>query len=384
MGRAIEVPVTPSVLRWAIQESGYDPERIAHAVGIPLAVLKQWASGDTKPNLTHVRKLASTLHRPLAALLLPAPPESRRLPVDFRHPIGDQRELNPSERRHLRRAARFQEVLSWLAGQLEIDKPARIPSATVKDDPILVASGARDALGISTADQKAWATPSVAFDEWRAAIERTGPLVFLFSLGKDSCRGFSLWDDFVPVVAANTAWNESARIFTLFHEIAHLITRTSSACVESVRTTSRADPVERWCERFAAHVLMPSTDVEATLRRYGWSPGDNITNLSIAGKIARLYKVSLRAAVIRLIELSVATWALYDEIPPISDSKAPGGGGRGRSRTQIREDQLGDRATSLLVAAVEHDVLSRSQAVEFLDIPDATFDDLTQRGRRTR
>jgi Zn-dependent peptidase ImmA (M78 family) len=383
MGRTIEVPVTPSVLRWAIEESGYEPEHIAHAVGVSLAVLEQWVSDGAKPTLTQARKLASKLHRPFAALLLPAPPESRRLIVDFRHPIGDRRELNPNERRYLRRAARFQEVLSWLARELEIERP-KTASATVNDDPSLLANATRNVLGTSMADQKGWATPSLAFDEWRAALERTGHLVFLFSLGKDSCRGFSLWDDFAPVVAVNTAWNESARIFTLFHEMAHLITRTSSACVESVRNTSRSDPVERWCERFAADVLLPTKEVETTLRHYGWRPGSYITNLTIAGRIASLYRVSLRATVLRLIGLNAATWALYDEIPPISDKKPPGGGGTGRSRTKIREDQLGDRATSLLVAAVEHEVLSRSQAVELLDIPDATFEELTQPGRRIK
>src|ERR1019366_9338125 len=199
---------------------GYDPEQLAHGVGVPLPVLEEWASGHRKPNLTQARKLASKLHRPFAALLLPAPPERRPLPVEFRHPIGDQRELNPSERRHLRRAARFQEILSWLAGELEIEKP-QTPSATVDDDPAVVASVIRDVLRLPTNQQKGWATPSVAFDEWRAALEHAGHLVFLFSLGKDSCSGFSLWDDSAPVVAVNTAWNESARIFTLFHEMAH-------------------------------------------------------------------------------------------------------------------------------------------------------------------
>lgn len=383
MHRSTEVPITPSVLRWAIEESGYDLEHIAQAIGVRLAVLDKWASGDSKPSLTHARKLANKLHRPFAALLLPAPPKSQPLPVEFRHPMEDQRELNPNERRHLRRAARLQEIFSWLARELEIEKP-QTPSATTDDDPSLVAGVTRDILRISTSNQKAWASPSVAFDGWRAALERTGHLVFLFSLGKDSCRGFSIWDNFAPVVAVNTAWNEPARIFTLFHEMGHLITRTSSACVESVRTTSRTDPVERWCERFAAEVLMPIKDVETTLGQYGWRPGRHISNLSLTGRIASLYKVSLRAAVIRLIELNAAPWALYDEIPPISDRKAPGGGGGGRSRTQIREDQFGDRATSLLLAAVDRDVLDRSQAVEFLDIPDAAFDELAQTGRRTR
>lgn len=381
MGRATEVPVTPSVLRWAIEESGYDPEQLAHAVGVDLAVLQKWISGGSKPNLTHARKLANKLHRPFAALLLPGPPESRPLAVEFRHPIGDERELNPWERRYLRRAARLQEVLSWLASELKLEGP-QTPSATVEDDPVNVASITRNILRISTTDQKEWASPSIAFDEWRSALERSGHLVFLFSLGKDSCRGFSLWDDSAPVVAVNTAWNESARIFTLFHEMGHLITRTSSACMESLRTSSRTDPVERWCERFAADVLMPNQDVVRTLRQYGWNFGEHVTNLSVARKIASLYKVSVRAAVIKLIELNAATWNLYDDIPPISDGKPPGGGGSGRTRTQIREDQVGNRAASLLVAAVEREVLNRSQAVELLDIPDVTFDELAHANRR--
>jgi hypothetical protein len=202
-------------------------------------MLEQWASSGThKPNLTQARKLANKLHRPPAAFLLPAPPESRPLPVKFRHPVGDERDLNPSERRHLRRAARFQEVLSWLASELQAGR-AKTRLASLNDNPASVASTARNVLQVSTAEQKRWATPAVAFDEWRAALERTGHLVFLFSLGEDSCRGLSLWDDFAPIVAVNTAWSESARIFTLFDEIAHLITRTSSPCVESIWTSSR-------------------------------------------------------------------------------------------------------------------------------------------------
>ena len=136
--------------------------------------------------------------------------------------------MNPDERRYLRRAARFQEILSWLAKELELDQP-RTPSATVNDDPVEVAGAARGLFEISATDRKRWATPAVAFDEWRAALEATGHLVFLFSIGKDSCRGFSLWDESSPVIAVNTSWNELARIFTLFHELGHLITRTSSA-----------------------------------------------------------------------------------------------------------------------------------------------------------
>ena len=68
---------------------------------------------------------------------------------------------------------------------------------------------------------------------------------------------------------------------------------------------------------------------------------------------------------------------LYDDIPPFTDKKPEGGGGSGgRNRFAIKEDEFGPRATRVFVDAVQNDLLSRSQAVEYMDIPDAAFDDL--------
>jgi Zn-dependent peptidase ImmA (M78 family)/DNA-binding XRE family transcriptional regulator len=373
--RGTQVPITPDVLRWAISESGHGPEELASAVGVSLDVLDAWQAGDSRPNLTQARRLASKLHRPLAALLLPSPPKARPFVVEFRHPVSGRRELNASERRHLRRASRILETLSWIAGELTLDAP-RTPLGSVSADPAPVAAETRKLLGVTTAQQLAWPSSSTAFDHWRHALEETGHVVLLFSIGKASCRGFSAWDPRAPIIAVNTAWNEEARIYTLFHEFGHLITRTSSACVESLRTSEAGDPVERWCERFAAEVLMPARDVEAVLRQQGWTPGTRITNLDTAATLARRFKVSLRAAVIRLVTTGAATWDLYDQIPVVADKKPEAGGGTGRSRTEIREDQFGDRVASVLIDAVERDVISRSQAVDFLDIPDSAFDDL--------
>ena len=83
------------------------------------------------------------------------------------------------------------------------------------------------------------------------------------------------------------------------------------------------------------------------------------------------------AATIRLIELNLASWELYDRIPPTADSKGGGGGGSGRNRLEIKIDEFGGRGTGLFVEAVKRDLLSRSQAVEYLDIPDRAFDQLS-------
>ena len=374
MPRGTEVPITPEVLSWAVEESGYSDEQIAAYIGVSADDLASWTRGDTRPTLTPLKKLATKLHRQLATFLLPAPPKQAPPQVQFRS-IGAQpvRGLSPTERRHLRRARRQQEIIGWLSQ--ELNEPAPIlPRHSVSDSPDTTGAVMRDRLNIEFSQQAKWTSPARAFDHWREAVGDIGVTVFVYSLGRDSCNGFSLWHGRAPVIAVSSAWREEARIFTLFHELGHLLLRGSSACVESVGRL-RNDPIERWCERFAAAMLLPAGAIREILQRIG-STG-RVRELSVARTVARKAHVSLRAATLRLIEVGLASLDLYDDIPPFTDKKPEGGGGSGgRNRFAIKEDEFGPRATCVFVDAVQNDLLSRSQAVEYMDIPDAAFDDL--------
>jgi Zn-dependent peptidase ImmA (M78 family) len=227
-----------------------------------------------------------------------------------------------------------------------------------------------------------WEDTADAWETWREALEESGVLVFQFSLGKDAIGGFSLWDMNAPVIAVNTAWNSAARIFSLFHEFGHLITRTSSACLEPRKhaLSQQHDHIERWCERFAAAVLIPADSLKKfLLSRYKSISGLEITNLEDAKRVASHFKVSLRASVLRLIELGWATWSLYDQIPPYSDDKPKGGGGSGRVRGEIKEDQYGERTVELFARALKNEVVGRPQVLDYLDIPDSYLDQIQQR-----
>ena len=374
MPRGTEVPITPEVLSWAVAESGYTDEQIAAHMGVSADDLASWKRGDTKPTLTPMKKLATRLHRQLATFLLPSPPKQAPQQVQFRS-IGPQpaRRLSPTERRFLRRAGRQQEIIGWLFQELNEPLP-NVPRHSPSDSPTRAGADMRDRLNIEFSQQAKWTSPSRAFDHWREAVGSIGVTVFVYSLGRGSCNGFSLWHARAPVIAVSSAWREEARIFTLFHELGHLLLRGSSACLERVGRL-RNDPIERWCERFAAAVLLPAGAIDQILQRIGVT--GHVRELSVARTVARRAHISLRAATLRLIEVGVAGWDLYDAIPPVSDKKPEGGGGGGgRNRLAIKEDEFGSRATRVFVDAVQKDVLSRSQAVEYLDIPDAAFDDL--------
>jgi len=372
MARGTPVPITPEVLDWAIQESGYGLAKVSEYLRVSEAEVRGWLSGGGQPKLTQFRKLAAFLKRPEAVFFLPSPPRAPRVEVEFRHPPGvKDRSPNPKERLRIREAARLQRGLAWALRELG-KEGARLPKASASSAAEQVAARARELLGISVDKQLAWKSAYQALGAWRSALEDSGVTVLLLPMGKDAARGFSLWDERVPLVAANTHWNAQARAFTLFHEYGHLLTRTSSLCAAArPGSWDDGDRVERWCEEFAAAFLLPWSTVESLLKARGWRPGQRITELDPASWLSRKLHASLRATVLRLIGRRVADWSLYRKIPPVSDQKPEGGGGgEGRHRPDIRIDEYGLRTARIFLEGMQRDVLTRDDVLSYLDVAD--------------
>jgi Zn-dependent peptidase ImmA (M78 family) len=145
-----------------------------------------------------------------------------------------------------------------------------------------------------------------------------------------------------------------------------------------------SDLIERWCEQFSAALLLPRDEVRKFLTEELGRPGTlRVEDLDVPTRLASRLKVSLRAATLRLIEMKLATWDLYAAIPPVSENKPRGGGGRGRERGEIREGQYGDRAVGLTVRALNRDVLGRTDVLDVLNISDADLSRLERRAVRT-
>jgi Zn-dependent peptidase ImmA (M78 family) len=374
------VPVTPAVLSWAIAESGYSLEEVAHKVGVSPVLLSEWAHEGTeqRPSLGQVKDLAAALKRTPATFLLPHPPDRPPVAAKFRN-RGGRASPTPEERRYLREAARLQRTASWLVRELGRPLPG-VPVVALNANAEAAAVEAREDF-CQRAPAATNVTPAAAFRSWRSALEDAGLLVFAFPMGLDGIAGFSLWDERAPVIAVNTALNYQARSFTLFHEYAHLLTRTSSLCLEAdgAKLGAPTDVAERWCEEFAAAALLPWDAVAAFLRTRGYGPTDRVTDLAIPKAIALRFNTSWRAATLRLIERQMASWDLYREIPRIADAKERRGGNRGddeepRNRLVIRGEQYGHRTIDLFMDAAERNVLSRTDVLDYLDVPDTVLD----------
>ena len=82
----------------------------------------------------------------------------------------------------------------------------------------------------------------------------------------EEVRGYALTDTPLPVVGINGSDWINARIFTLLHEFAHLLLGKPGISDQKDYPKSVKSPdqrVERWCNAFAAEVLVPRKSLES-------------------------------------------------------------------------------------------------------------------------
>ena len=379
MPAATYIPITGSVLRWAINESGLSDNEFAQKVSSDPAKVQDWIAGQAQPTKTQFNKIVSTLKRPSAAFFLPDPPQHLNLPPPLRQSVGARnRELNAQELREIRWARRLQQLVAHLRAEGASDVP-QLPRFAPTDPPNRAARLLRNRLDVPLEVQKRWPSPSAAFSGWRDAVEDTGVLVLILQLGPDAIRGFALWNDAAPLVAVNTTFIPQARAFTLIHEVGHLLLREDAASDEHIghsASLSTGYTVERWCERMAAAVLLPRPAVRAAVPT-GLSADEAY---QCAHRLANGFKVSVRAAAIRLMELDLAPNDLYALVVSQSgqlDRPQRKGGGGGRSAAQTRIAQVGRAAARSIVDAVAANRLSERDARDHLRLGGQGFQDFT-------
>ena len=227
-----EVHITGSVLTWALDESGLTRDEVANKLKVKVSDIKSWEAETARPSRGKLTELAKTLHRQRVIFYLANPPESESIPTDFRKAPGlGNHELSSKELLKIRESRRLQDMLSWIQQDAD-EMPIELPNFGIDEDVNLVAQDFRELVGLTPEDQLSWEDESVAFNNWRIGLESLGIFVLQHSFGKKSIRGFAAWDDYAPLVAVNTAYHKTARIYTLFHEIGHLLTRKDASCLK--------------------------------------------------------------------------------------------------------------------------------------------------------
>lgn len=263
--------------------------------------------GSRRPSIAQLKRLAGVYRRPLAVFYLPHPPKEFDPLHDFRRlPEASFDERSPQLSYEVRRAHERRDLALELYRTAAGEPPPPIRlKASMEDEPEQLGGRIRRYLGIEYEQQVRWPSLHAAFKAWRSALEERFVLVFQAPrISIAEMRGFSISDMPMPVVVLNSGDSIGGRIFTMLHELSHVVIRNGGLC------DLGDNHVEVFCNRVAGAALVPGEcllrepEVEATLDRDGWSEDDLVG-------LANRYRVSREVVLRRLLILDRTSEAFY-------------------------------------------------------------------------
>ena len=308
--------VKGSVLRWARESLNLTIEAAAKRLKLGPDVLRAWEAEQQAPSVPQLRKLADAYKRPLIVFYLPEPPKGFDAMRDFRRAVPEQaRRPSPQLALEIRRMHELRDAAQDLAASIGEPIPRWEVGATLGSDPAAAARTARDRLGIPVEQQRKWRDSYKALRAWRDALEAAGTLVFqLRGIESDEARGFSIAAEVLPAIAINGKDAPNGRIFTLMHELGHLVLHADGRCGDILddEGSDERGRIEAFCNAFAAELLLPRQALleHSVLREHGRSPRWSLAELET---LARDFSVSEEVVVRRLLELGRASEAFYRE-----------------------------------------------------------------------
>lgn len=297
----LRVNVKPELLRWARKRSGIETDALVER----FPRYREWESGDSRPTLKQLERLARFTHAPIGSFFLSKPLEER-LPIPDLRTVGDKPFPRQPSVDLLETIYLCQQRQYWYRtfAQKEGDDPLGfVGSATLDSDIESTATEIRNTLGMDLDERRSLPTCIAALRRFVMQADSLGILVMSSGIVANNTRrkldpaefrGFALVDDFAPLVFVNASDTKSAQLLTLAHEVAHIWLGTSAVIdVEPISMPSQA--IESWCNRVAAEILVPSTSLEREFE----------VHLDLGSEVQRLadyYKVSTLVILRRIFD----------------------------------------------------------------------------------
>ena len=316
MGRKNYAYINPEMLVWARSET---PFRTTEAVeeafpAISAKDLDAWETGEDYPSVTEAKKLASIYKLPFAAFYLSeAPSKKIKRYTDRRTLKGYYTEdISYALWSEIQRIESNRDSIIELAGE-EIQVRG-IPNV-INDNVSEIAASIRDYLGLDTPLRTKSAYGSNPFNYYRNIIERNGIVVAQISgVDIEEMKGISIYFDSFPIIGINNKDYDKAKVFSLFHELAHIFRRSSSLC--TIDIDEHSDQEENICDRIAAEALMP----ESAFKKIA---NDCIAcfseiNTVCIDRIAGRFGVSTISALRRMFETNVINRKTFFELLSIT------------------------------------------------------------------
>lgn len=376
------------LLRWARETANMTVAEVAEKFKKTSEEIDAWEQGTDAPTYPQLEKLAYEIYkRPLAIFFLSAPPDEPKPRTEFRSlPDTDLGLLQRQTVLLIRKGRSFQAGLHELyQGGNPVERPIFRQIRLSTTEPVATqAERVRAALEITLDDVRAQPDVDSVLKLWRRKIEAEGVFVFKDSFKQREISGFCLRDDQFPIIMINNSTTKTRQIFSIVHELAHLlfdrsgISRFDSSGINELPPQDRA--IEAFCNSIAAEILVPAADFAAAEREWGRDPR-RATDDEFA-LLASQYHVSRSVILRRFLDQGRITQAFYLQKDREWNEQVTGKGGGGGDYYNTQSAYLSERYLREVVSQYARRQITKTEAADLIGVKPknfATFEDLVLR-----
>lgn len=306
--------ITPEVLAWARCLDNISQEEASKRVQVKIDRLKEWEKGTSMPTLRQAKDLAKFYRVPFVYFYLPdIPKKTKRIEkADYRTfgNIGDVENMSRELRWLLRDIEERRDTMLALYemnGQVVEPFTFRVEQTANHQD---IATAIRGLLNVNHDEQIRFRKPEKFLAHCVSELEKRDFLIFQAArIQPKEMRGLSLAYDSFPIITLNRKDQPSARLFTLIHELVHIITNTSGICNDISGASISNNDIELMCNDIAGLVLVPIEEFKAhhiipKIRTYGFDD-------TYVSAIARDFAVSKEVILHHLWDTKIITKQMY-------------------------------------------------------------------------
>jgi Zn-dependent peptidase ImmA (M78 family) len=343
------IKVNPNVLKTLREGSGYTVEEIAKKIKSTANKVHETEKGLASFTLTQIKKLADIYQRSLAAFFTDTLPAIPALP-DFR--INREKRLTPQVYIAERRAHYIANKLVELT-----DRRSQLPDFLETLKPDELAWEFRKYLKVDLWKAK---KPDELLTHYKKVLEEKLLVSILeLPLKAEDVRGFSVFAD-ISIIVLNEEDKPAIKLFSLFHEIYHLLKRTSGIC--SVEIEQKDGDIEASCNLFSAEFLVPLTDLREECKRFPQSDENAISELS------EVYGVSKQVIMLRLLWIGYIRKERYEYFKKEGEKKIKGKQFGRRDWDKVFQNRVGNMVVRETSNAYRSGRISYSEVMDILNL----------------
>ena len=364
----IHISVNKEVLIWAREAIVLSRTSASEKTGISVKRLIQLEEGESQPIFDELKVLSKAYKRTIATLLLTIPPKEKPLPADRR--TVDSKDLGNF---HEKTIMAIRKARALVVSLIELKQDAGIAislfqyKASIKDSPATIANKLRKEWNLDEIRQIE--NINFALEAYIEKVESLGVAVFQLSLTQDHLRGFSIVDEIVPIIGIKRGGEPAtAKIFTLFHELGHILLNDGGLCDLSEKSSIQ---IEKWCNAFSAEMLIPTSELlQMNIVVDKKAKGETIWTKKELIELANPFHVGPLAILRSLLENKLTTLAYYKgrhqawNKPSFGRAKHPEG--RNVAKETIREK--GRTYISLAFSAFDQNRIDLKDLSDFLGV----------------